>query len=230
MNGLRDRFKSASWFDQVKDVLVGGCGGIGSWFTFFATRAGFSVYVFDNDVIETHNLGGQLFTTNDIGTSKTKAVQNICNLYSDNRITIINELYTEKSDANPIMIGAFDNMEARKVFYNNWKKQVLKADSSMKFQYLLIDGRLEAETWQIYCVTPETMELYEEEGLFDESEVKTKALCTLKQTSHMAAMIGSVMLGFLTNYLSNIKLGMKIRKVPFFTEFGMANSYYKSKS
>ena len=227
---LRNRFKDANWFGLEEPILIGGAGGIGSWFAFFAARAGFPLFLHDYDIVEEHNIGGQMFKVSDVGKLKTKSVQDICNEYSDNRVTIINEEYTNNSEANHIMIGAFDNMKARKTFFKRWKDYVLSIPENMRYKCLLIDGRLEAETWQIFCITPETMDQYETEGLFEDSEVTTEASCTLKQTSHMAAMIGSNMLGFLTNFLSNTKLMANIRKVPYFTRFSMAMGYYNSKS
>ena len=48
-----DRFKGASWFPQGNErVLVGGCGGIGSWLTFFLARIGYLPAVYDFDEID----------------------------------------------------------------------------------------------------------------------------------------------------------------------------------
>ena len=226
---IRNRFKDASWFDSTESLLVGGAGGIGTWFTFFASRAGHDIYLFDDDLVEEHNLGGQLFNKSHIGKKKVKAIQSICKEFSDHEITVVDEKYTPLSDANHIMVGAFDNMEARKIFYDKWKAHVLSLDENMRYKCLLIDGRLEAETWQIYCVTPERMEAYENEALFTDAEVTTEASCTLKQTSHIAAHIGASMLNFLNNFLSNVKVMKNIRKVPFFTAYASAINYHKSR-
>lgn len=51
---------------------------------------------------------------------------------------------------------------------------------------IFIDGRLTAEQMQIFCVTPKYISKYKEH-LFDDSEVED-APCTMKQTSHSAAM------------------------------------------
>ena len=60
------RFKDAPWFPKEEtNVIVGGAGGIGSWLTLLLSRAGFYPVVYDFDVLEGHNLAGQLYTQKD---------------------------------------------------------------------------------------------------------------------------------------------------------------------
>ena len=59
-------------------------------------------------------------------------------------------------------------------------------------QEFFIDGRLTAEQLQIYCVKYQDIERYRTEALFSDSDVPD-APCTMKQTSHVAAMIASYM-------------------------------------
>ena len=42
--------------------------------------------------------------------------------------------------------------------------------------------------------------------------------CTMQQTSHVGAMIGSYMVSFFTNHLSNLADGIDAREVPYFFE------------
>lgn len=97
--------------------------------------------------------------------------------------------------------------------------------STKKVMPIFIDGRLTAEQMQIFCVTPDKIEKYKEH-LFDDSEVPD-APCTLKQTSHAAAMIASHMVGFFTNHLTNIKTGEDERAVPFYWEYFIPINYLK---
>jgi hypothetical protein len=84
-------------------------------------------------------------------------------------------------------------------------------------QPIYIDGRLEVEHMQIICVTPENIPEYEKRFLFDDSQVEDLP-CTMKQTSHAAAMIASYMTAFFTNHITNIYLREQLREVPFFKE------------
>ena len=78
---------------------------------------------------------------------------------------------------------------------------------------------------QIFCVTPKYISKYKEH-LFDDSEVED-APCTMKQTSHSAAMIASHMTAFFTNHLTNNNSGDIDRTVPFLWEYFIPLDYLK---
>lgn len=213
-----DRFKDAPWFkpngEEPETVIVGGAGGISSWLVFLLSRANINPIVFDGDIIEPHNIGGQLYKRSDIGKAKVLAIHDIIRDFSETSITTFNEMITPESMSHYFMMSGFDNMEARKIFYENWKRSI----EMRTVPPILIDGRLEMENLQIFCVTPETMEIYEQEYLFEDSEVDD-APCSLRQTSHSAAMIAAHMVGFMTNHLTNIYERQIVREVPFLYEY-----------
>ena len=209
-----DRFKDASWFPkEYEPVMIGGAGGIGSWLTFFLTRAGFSPIVYDFDIIEEHNLGGQLFRTDDIGKQKVHAMQDMTKIFCGADIITINERITTESPTHHFMFSAFDNMKARKDLFEVWRRSI----STCPVIPIFIDGRLEMEQMQIFCVTPDRIHDYEAQ-LFDDADVED-APCTLKQTTHSAAMIASLMTAFFTNHMTNIHERKNVRDVPFYHEF-----------
>ncbi len=216
------RFKDAPWFSEEQiDVLVGGAGGIGSWLTLLLTRAGYHVHIYDYDLLEEHNMGGQLYGEKHIGTPKVEALATIVNDFTSCDIHVYNEKYDDKSPTNTFVFCAYDNMQARKDTFNNWVIGVAQPWLETKEgpKPIFIDGRLTMEQIQIFCVTPENIDKYEKEHLFDDSEVE-EAPCTLKQTSHSAAMIGSMMVGFFTNHLTSVLTGgEEERVVPFFFEY-----------
>ena len=209
-----DRFKDAPWFPKNDEtVMVGGAGGIGSWLVNFLTRAGFKPVVYDFDIIEEHNLGGQLFRKTDIDKQKVTALYDIIKEFCGEEIITFNERITINSPHHHFMFSAFDNMNARKDLFAIWKKNVATCPVTPVF----IDGRLEMEQLQIFCVTPDRISQYEEH-LFDDSEV-ADAPCTMKQTSHSAAMIASLMTAFFTNHMTNIYERNTSRDVPFYYEY-----------
>lgn len=210
-----NRFKDAPWFPQREErVMIGGAGGIGSWLTFFMSKAGFISYLYDFDMVEVHNLGGQLFRQKDIDTYKVDAVGKIVNEFCGQQINTSIGRIDADSPTHYFMFSAFDNMQARKDLFEVWKRSIPNCPVTPVF----IDGRLTMEQMQIFCVTPDRIEEYEREHLFDDSEVEDVA-CTMKQTSHSAAMIASHMTGFFTNHITNIYERDNIREVPFYYEY-----------
>lgn len=223
------RFKDASWYDNNLEVMVGGVGGIGSWLSFLLGRQNIRLIIFDNDVVNNVNLGGQLYSNNYIDSTKVDSMKSIINDFSNNyRVVTHSELYTETSYSLPIMFSCFDNMQARKVFFNNWKESYLLYTTNGRpaIPMIYIDGRMSVEDFQIYTVkSEEDIDRYEK-TLFDDSELED-ARCSYKATSHCGAMIASMMVGLFNNYISNYKTGEQIREVPFSTSVSIPMMSYE---
>lgn len=223
MNEHYNRFKEAPWFLSVPEeekavipystINIGGAGGIGSWTALFLSRAGFYTYVQDFDTIETHNIGGQFFRPDDTGFFKVDILQKLIYEFTGfHTCSVSTEAVGNYTPGYLFMISAFDNMKARKMFFEAWKKSLINYGVSSK-DGLFIDGRLSMEGYEIYCVTPDKIKEYEE-TLFLDEEVEDLP-CTMKQTTHVAAMIGSQITALFTNHVTNIRAGKAIRSVPF---------------
>jgi len=223
----RERFQDALWVNHSVKINVGGAGGIGSWYSFFATRAGFNVQVHDFDVVEEHNLGGQLFLHQDIGSRKIDALSNVVSLFNDEDFSL--NCYSTKIDNNTplypfqhyrgaltIIVSAFDNMKARTDLFNIAIRVAQNCD------VYFIDGRLLMEQMRIYCVNMKdetAVQDYAVNHLFDDSEVE-ELPCTMKQVSHGAAMIATHMMGFTTNIISNHFVWKEeVFKVPYIWDY-----------
>lgn len=216
------RVKGAEWFPFLykKDILVLGQGGIGSWVSFLLARIGCNLYLYDHDQYELHNQTGQVVRLCDIGKNKAEAAKEIIREFSPDCQVETYGKYDDMSMTNDIILCGFDNMEARKVAFSNWLEYVNDpiVDGS---KCLFIDGRLNAEYLQIFCIKGDDVEAivkYQSEYLFDDAEVQEQD-CTFKQTSHCAAMIGSLMVTFLTNWATNVMNDMEIRQVPFMHDY-----------
>ena len=209
------RFQGLDWYsqDNAPVVVVGGAGGIGSWLSFFLARANFNVTLADFDTVEEHNIGGQLFKRNQIGRYKAEAVGRNVSDFSTNTINAQIVKITEETATHEFMFSAFDNMDARRAMFKVWKRSW----NSMN-RPIFIDGRLNAEQFQIFCVTPENADEYERIHLFNDSEVED-APCSAQQTTHTAAMIAGHMVGFFTNHITNINLRDEVREIPFMYEY-----------
>lgn len=209
------RFQGLDWYsqDNAPVVVVGGAGGIGSWLSFFLARANFNVTLSDFDTVEEHNIGGQLFKRNQIGKYKAEAVGRNVSEFSTNTINAQTVKITEETATHEFMFSAFDNMDARRAMFKVWKRSWNNMNRP-----IFIDGRLNAEQFQIFCVTPENADEYERIHLFNDSEVED-APCSAQQTTHTAAMIAGHMVGFFTNHITNINLREEVREIPFMYEY-----------
>jgi len=227
---VRSRFADAPWlkYFKHKPVTVIGSGGIGSWVTMCLTRIGATVYLYDSDLVETHNLGGQMLRARAIGSYKVHEVENLCRELSGNDAVVMamDEMFEEDSAVTEIVILAVDNMAARKLAFEKWLDD--KQNGFDPINMLLIDGRLLAEDYQVYVVTPATAERYRA-TLFSDSEVE-KENCSLKATTHCSLGIASEIIGCLTNWTANRQSQLDgtplVRDVPFSIVKSIPNYLY----
>jgi tRNA A37 threonylcarbamoyladenosine dehydratase len=116
---VTDRFKDATWITNDK-IIIGGAGGISSWLTLFLSRIGYKLHVYDFDIFEEHNMGGQFVDTKHIGISKVKSLQELCYHFSGNNINIYDKKFEYNTSKHKYMMAGFDNMKARKDMFNTW--------------------------------------------------------------------------------------------------------------
>lgn len=228
------RFSSAIWFEKIQqqDVILAGVGGIGSYVAFLLSRMKpKSLTMYDPDTVETVNMAGQLYGFNNIGLPKVTALNRMIREYSSYYSTYaFDSRFTESNAAGPIMICGFDNMEARKVFFYSWLNYVNTLSEESKSKCLFIDGRLNAEEFQVLCITGNNnyaISNYRDNWLFNDSDVE-EAICSYKQTSYMANMIGSVMTNLFVNFCANMCDPIMPRDIPFLTRYDGTTMFFKT--
>lgn len=222
MNDAVSRFQGASWYDEVLklNVLLIGCGGIGSWTALLLARLNIAeLTLFDNDTVELNNLSGQLFRTQGNAHYKVNEVYNTCREFSctRTRISAINSRFTSHIPS-PITICGLDNMESRLAIFNRWAERYSNSPTA-----LFIDGRLSAEAFQIFAIqggNTNSISEYRKKWLFPDSE-GDPTVCSYKQTSFMASMIASFITNILVNFADNLQNTKNLleRTVPFYTEY-----------
>ena len=225
------RFSGALWYYkmQTKSVILAGIGGIGSWVAFLLSRmnVGF-ITLYDPDTVEAVNMSGQLYGEDSIDKAKVNAISDFIKTYSRyHQITAIAEKYTYNNAAGDIMICGFDSMESRRIYFNKWKIHISKVANNYKQNCLYIDGRLSAETLQVFCIKGDdeyNINLYENLYLFKSSEADL-TICSYKQTTFMANMIGSIIVNLFTNFVANQCNPLIDRELPFFTEYSAETMY-----
>lgn len=228
------RFSSAVWYDAVrtKSILLAGVGGIGSYVAFLLSRMNpESITLYDPDIVETANMSGQLYGKKDVGFNKVDRMGEMMAEYSNYYKTVsIPERFDISCASQDIMICGFDNMEARKVFFHNWLQHVSSMPTEERKKCLFIDGRLAAEELQVFCITGDDeyhQIVYEKQHLFSDSEADA-TVCSYKQTSHCANMIGSLIVNLFVNFVANECEPLIPRDLPFLTSYDAEKMFFKT--
>ena len=138
------RFSGAAWFNaiQLSTVVLAGLGGIGSYILFCLSRMKpKQIFIYDDDVVEMANLSGQLYSSTMIGKRKVDAMAELARDFSCYYgVQAVPQRFTADTPAGDIMICGFDNMQARKDFFEAWVNHLVKHPMPQKC--LFIDGRL----------------------------------------------------------------------------------------
>lgn len=223
------RFSGAEWADQLFPITVVGVGGIGSWLTLSLSRIGHELYIIDPDYVDSTNVtGGQMYRSKDVNLPKVTAVEQICREFGCiNEITSDVGLFNPSINTTDVIIAGVDNMVARKEIFEAWLRTV----NSMTHEtggknlecntHLFIDGRLNMEMFEVFCVqcnNEEQIREYQEKHLFSDEETLQED-CTAKQTTFAAMGIAGILTAVLSNWATNNKLGYEVREVPFYQRY-----------
>ena len=180
------RFSGTEWYELVKmqKIIVGGCGGIGSWLAFQVARLSpETIVIYDDDVVELGNLSGQLFSREDVNRNKVHAVSNLIGRYNErSRVCAIPARFTTGTESGDIMMCGFDNMEAREIFFESWRRHVISLPEERRKECLFLDGRLSINVLQVFCITGDDVyntARYGEEFLFDDADAD-ETICSMK--------------------------------------------------
>jgi molybdopterin/thiamine biosynthesis adenylyltransferase len=206
MYNYNNRFKDAPWYEKSlkENILVIGCGGIGSNALYCLTKTiPANYWIVDEDIVVEHNIGTQFFTKNQVDKYKVEAISETISNYADVHLVSFKKKFS--NEHFPITITALDNMKARKEVYELWK--------SKEDRELLLDGRLRANLYEVYVVTPGREAEYEK-TLFEDKEVD-EGLCTFKQTAYFGMLIGARITHCVVNYLINKYTKEEICNLPF---------------
>ena len=227
------RFSGAIWYEEIQKqtVTLAGVGGIGSFVGFLLSRVKPQrLIIYDPDRVETVNMSGQLYGQTDVGNYKSVALSIMIRNYANyNNIVALNDRFDANSEATDIMICGFDNMAARKLFFDKWAAHVASKPAEERANCLYIDGRLAAEEFQVLSIQgndDRAMKEYEDKWLFNDVEAE-ETICSYKQTTFMANMIASVMVNVFVNFVANRCNPIIDRDVPFFISYDASTMFTK---
>nr|DAJ67789.1 MAG TPA: E1 enzyme family protein [Crassvirales sp.] len=228
------RFSSAIWYKNIqkKTVTLAGVGGIGSYVGFLLARMKPAfMFIYDDDIVEAVNMSGQLYGQSDLGRPKVSALAGMIRNYAGyGNVFAMTERFTNESEASDIMICGFDNMAARRLFFNKWVNHVQSKPEEERKNCLFIDGRLAAEEFQILCIKGDdeyNINRYNNEFLFSDAEAD-ETICSYKQTTFCANMIASYMVNLFVNFCANQCEPIIDRDLPFLTTYNAETMYLKT--
>lgn len=236
LNDSTSRFSGTEWYNEIQRsrIILAGCGGIGSWACLQLARMNpATLFIYDDDIVEAANMSGQLYCQEDIGKFKVDAMADMIRSYTTMRnVYAIQSKFTQGCEAGDIMICGFDNMAARKVFFSKWMEHVnkLAENGEDTSKCLFLDGRLSINVLQVFCITGDNewaIQEYADKYLFDDSEADPTQ-CSLKQTTYLACMIGSVIVNLFTNFVAGTLNPIIPYDLPFFTEYDAQNVIFKT--
>lgn len=234
INNATSRFSGTEWYNEIQKqrIIIAGIGGIGSNCVYQLARMNpAALFMYDDDVVEQANMSGQLYCQDDIGKAKVDAMADMLKSYTTMRnIYAIKDKFTTNSEAGDVMICGFDNMEARRIFFVAWHNHVMTKPEEERHKCLYLDGRLSIDTLQVFCITGDNkwaMDEYVKKYLFTDAEAE-ETQCSLKQTTYLACMIGSMIVNLFTNWTANLLNPIIPYDLPFFTEYDAQNMIFKT--
>lgn len=222
-------FKSAEWskssFLRASDNLIIGTGGIGSHLAFQLARTGIqSLTLYDDDIVEKRNMGGQLFSESQIGMLKVESTKQVLdNFISEDQNLLIGSKsekfsYLYFGSRLRFVFVCVDNMESRIGIARHFKNNCTREG----FMSYLIESRLGPTGYEIFFVDKTNIDFYLENCLFSDNEANGLT-CSFKQTTHVAASLASDIVTLYTNKITNMELcktegiEMDFVPTPFYT-------------
>lgn len=234
LNNATSRFSGTEWYNEIQKqrVILAGLGGIGSYVSYNLARMNIAaLFMYDDDIVEQANMSGQLYCIDDIGKAKVDAMADMIKSYTTMRnIYAIKDKFKDSSEAGDVMICGFDNMAARNTFFHAWRKHLRDKSEEEKRKCLYLDGRLSINTLQVFCITGDNdwaISEYMEKYLFSDAQAE-ETQCSLKQTTYLACMIGSMIVNLFTNWTANLLNPIISYDLPFFTEYDAQNMIFKT--
>jgi len=194
MNFLRQQgLVDISKIRDVK-VIVIGAGGIGASTVMALAKVGFrNIMVFDDDIVELHNIPNQMLPITELGEKKVDALHSIVRVMTGIDISVTTTRFDlEKANKfiknqKALIISAVDNMESRKEIWD-WARNNANV-------YWFIDGRMGRETIIVFSIdflSPITQTLnYYSNSLFPDEEAEDIP-CTERATIYTTNAVSAI--------------------------------------
>ena len=166
-------------------ITVIGAGAIGSATVVTLAKMGCSnITVYDEDVLNEHNIPNQMALTQYIGSPKVDALAHLVETLSDVQIKPLCTNYRGQRLEGAV-ISTVDSMNARQMI---WKSVKLKRSVS-----LFIDARMGAELLRLYALRPVDLDACEffEQNLYDAKDAE-QLPCSARSIIYCPAIAGAL--------------------------------------
>ena len=201
-NRHAELFKPEEWNTPIHVI---GAGATGSWVVLQLAKLGITnITVWDDDVVEAHNVPNQAFGLRHIGASKVDALREIIDQQTGTRIKIKRERVTNQR-LSGVVFMMIDTMSGRKEIWEN----SIRMKSAVKH---LIEPRMGLEVGRVYNVNPiDLKHVASYENTFYGDDVAEVSACGNSMTVITSAMlIASMCVKQLLNVHNNVELDNEI--------------------
>lgn len=181
--------RHAGWVSPeilTDNINIIGCGALGSHVALVAAKMGFTSFtLWDNDIVEAHNLPNQAYDHNQLGMSKVDALEVVLQRFNP-EIKVEKHNYFFESQHAPqlkgYVVSAVDSMSGRKLLLN-----AIEYNPSVS---LLAEARLGFDYAEVNLVKPMSFSNISNfsQGLVDDSEVPDGP-CNLRLCSTLVFLV-----------------------------------------
>lgn len=186
-----------------------GVGGIGSalFLPIINLSDSFVIHLWDDDVVEPHNLPAQLiYRPDDVGLKKVDAAKEFAERQGSKCEIIVHpERVQTDTEFDGIVMSGVDSMESRHIIW-----QAVK--NGPAFVPMYMDGRIGGEQWELITLEPSSQndcQWYERNMLFTDKEV-AQLPCAARTVIHPPVTLAGHMVAHLTLYARQLEWMMHI--------------------
>lgn len=204
LKGVIDFTRQRDWFDPMTSeatLTVIGVGGVGSLFSVMAGKLGINkIVLYDEDLVESHNLPNQFFPLDSFGYFKTDAVAETIEKFTIAEPQTISCKVDETSTLRGLVVSGVDSMSAR--------AEIAKAVRRNRFNIdRYWDARIGGEKVVIYSVNPKDPDEWDayQKTLYSDEDAESDP-CTRRSVIDVMGHVGSHLLTGVREQLSGEKI------------------------
>jgi len=184
-------------------IAVIGAGGIGSWATLALAKMGCSnIAVYDNDIVEEHNLPSQCFSLSSVGMKKVDALQQLIQEMTGVDIHAYPQPFQTYTTTPDVIICAVDSLEQRREIWNILKRPIAPWK-------LLIDVRMHHNDIRVLLASrgaPFSLDQYER--TLDPSRPVDPGKCTERSVIYNTFVCGGMIANFVKKFAKHERVSL----------------------